>query len=52
MSRTGLRTYRSARFLGSTINGEVFAALMSPARTRGMRDTWPVLQKAISEGDF
>ena len=39
----------STRFLSTEINGDIFAKLMSPGGTRGMRDTWPVLQTALDE---
>ncbi len=42
----------SARFMSGDINGDVFAKLMSPAGTRGMRDHWPALQTAVNDNDF
>jgi prepilin-type N-terminal cleavage/methylation domain-containing protein len=42
----------SARFISSDINGDVWAKINSPAGTRGMSGTWPVLQAAVSDSDF
>ena len=42
----------STKFISSDINGDIFAKLVSPGGTRGMRDTWPALQTAIDEAAF
>jgi prepilin-type processing-associated H-X9-DG protein len=41
----------SARFVGASINGEVWAKLMTPAGG-SMKETWPVFQTAVDEDDF
>ncbi len=42
----------SARFLSSDIDGEIFAKLISPGGQRGMKESWPVQQSELREGDF
>jgi prepilin-type N-terminal cleavage/methylation domain-containing protein len=39
----------SSRFISNEIAGDILAKLVSPGGTRGMRDTWPVLQTSLDE---